>query len=454
VNRPPVPRPGPAGVPRPGPSGPARPGPARPGPAAPSAPSTAPAIPPSDAATWGRVDDHGTVYVRTSTGERAVGQWPGADPAEALALYARRFDGLAVEVDLLERRIRGGSVPIDEARAAVAKVRQQVADAQAVGDLESLVARLDALEPVIEEQREQRKAVRTAKLAEARAEKETIVAEAERLSTSNEWRAGADQMRDLLDRWKALPRLEKGLDDTLWRRFSSARTVYTRRRKQHYAEQHEQRMGAAQVKARLATEAEELATSTDWGPTAARFRDLMRQWKSAGPAPRPEEEALWARFRGAQDTFFSARDAENARTDAEYAVNADTKRALLVEAEALLPVRDPAAARAALRDIADRWEAAGKVPREQMKELDGRLRAVEDAVRDADDDRWRRSNPEARARAEAAVAQLEASLQKLRAEAAAAQAAGNTRKATEAEQAIAARESWLVEAQKARTDFS
>ncbi len=449
MTRPPVPRPGPAGAPRPGPAGAPRPGPAAPG-----AQAAVPDSPPSDAASWGRVDDDGTVYVRTSTGERAVGQWPGADPAEALALYARRFDGLAVEVGLLDRRIRGGSVPIDEARTTVAKVRRQVAEAQAVGDLESLVAQLDALGPVIDEQREQRKAVRAAKLAEARTDKEALVAEAERLSTSNEWRSGADHMRELLDRWKALPRLEKSLDDGLWRRFSSARTAYTRRRKQHYSEQHDQRLEAKQVKSRLATEAEELATSTEWGPTAGQFRDLMRQWKAAGPAPRQDEEALWARFRGAQDTFFTARDAENARTDAEYAVNAEAKRAILVDAEALLPVTDPAAARAALRDIADRWEAAGKVPRDEMKELEGRLRAVETAVRDADDDRWRRSNPEARARAEATVAQLEASLQKLRADADAARAAGNDKKAIEAEQAIAARESWLVEAQKALTDFS
>ena len=451
MTQPPVPRPGPgpAGVPRPGPAGTRRPGPSAP--TAPPGPSDPPA---SDAASWGRVDDDGTVYVRTSTGERAVGQWPGGDPAEALALYARRFDGLAVEVDLLDRRVRGGTVPIDEARTAVAKVREQVTEAQAVGDLESLVARLDALGPVIEEHREQRKAARTAKLAEARTEKEALVAEAERLSTSNEWRAGADHMRELLDKWKALPRLEKALDDSLWRRFSSARTAYTRRRKQHYSEQHDQRLEAKQVKARLATEAESLASSTDWGATAGRYRDLMREWKAAGPAPRQDEEALWARFRGAQDTFFTARDAENARTDAEYAVNAEAKRAILVDAEALLPVRDPGAARAALRDIADRWEAAGKVPRDQMKELEGRLRAVETAVRDADDDRWRRSNPEARARAEATVTQLETSLRKLRADAEAAEAAGNAKAAADAQQAIAARESWLVEAQKALTDFS
>ncbi len=440
----PVPRPGPPGAPRPRPPSTVRP----------PTPETAAPEPASDPAEWGRVDDDGTVYVRTASGERAVGQWPGADPAEALALYGRRYDGLAVEVELLERRIRGGSVPPDEARSTVATVRGQVVDAQAVGDLESLVSRLDALAPVIDAQREERKQARAEKLAAARTEKEALVAEAERLAAGSDWRAGADRMRALLEQWKSLPRLDKALDDTLWHRFSSARTAYTRGRKQHYAEQHEHRLGAKQVKQRLATEAEELAPSTEWGPTSGRFRDLMREWKAAGPAPRQDEEALWARFRAAQDTFFSARDAANAKTDAEYAANAELKRAILVDAEALLPVTDPAAARAALRDLSDRWEAAGKVPREQMKELEGRLRAVENAVKDAEQDRWARSNPEARARADAAVAQLETTLAKLRADAEAARAAGDDRRAADADQAIAAREAWLVEARRALTDFT
>ena len=105
----------------------------------------------------------------------------------------------------------------------------------------------------------------------------------------------------------------------------------------------------------------------------------MRQWKAAGPAPRDVDDALWKRFRGAQDTFFGARDAANAEQDAEFAANAEVKEELLVEAEALVPVTDLEAAKRAFRDIAERWDAAGKVPRDRMKELEGRIRKVEQA---------------------------------------------------------------------------
>jgi hypothetical protein len=404
--------------------------------------------------SWGRVAEDGTVYVRTKDGERAVGQWPDAEPAEALAFYTRRYDALEFEVQLLEQRLKSGTVSPDDARAAVKKIAGSIEQAQAVGDLDGLQARLDALTPVVQEQREKRKAERAAKVEEARTAKTRIASEAETIAAGTDWRHGVTRLRDLLDEWKALPRLDKSSDDELWHRFSSARTTYTRHRKQHFAELSSKREEAATVKERLAQEAEELAESREWGPTAGRFRDLMRQWKAAGPAPREVDDKLWARFRAAQDTFFGARDAVAAEENVEQRANLEKKEALLVEAEAILPVTDAKAARDALRDLLDRWDAVGKVPRDSMRTIDSRLRAVEQAVKSAEDEVWERSNPEARARAEATVQQLQSSIADLEAKAAKATERGDTKKAREAQEAIEARRSWLTEAQRALTDFS
>ena len=415
----------------------------------PSEPST-----PTSTEPWGRVSDDGTVYVRTADGERAVGQMPDATPEEALAFFTKRYDDLAFEVDLLEQRVKAGTVGPDEAASAVKQVHATLADAQAVGDLAGLDARLDALTGTINALREKRKAERAAKLEAARGEKERIATEAEKLAEGNDWRNGANRLRDLLDEWKALPRLEKSVDDTLWRRFSTARTTYTRRRKAHFGELNEKREGARVVKERLVNEAEALSGSTEWGPTAGKYRELMRQWKAAGPAPRGVDDQLWKRFRAAQDTFFGARDTATAETDREFAANAEKKEALLVEAEKLVPVTDLKAAKEAFRDIAERWDAAGKVPRDRMKDLEGRIRKVEQAIRGVEDDQWRRSNPEARARAADTVGQLEASIADLEAKHQKAVAAGNDKKAAEHASALEARKAWLAEAQKALDDFS
>jgi hypothetical protein len=406
------------------------------------------------ARAWGRVDEQGTVYVRTAEGERAVGQMPDAGHAEALSFFTRRYVDLVFEVQLLEQRVRKRALTPDEATASVNQVLSSVQGAQAVGDLDGLERRLAALTGLVAQQREQRRADRARKQERSKVEKERIVAEAEKLAQGNDWRNGANRLRQLLDEWKALPRLEKSADDALWRRFSTARTTYTRRRKSHFSEVNEQRDSARQVKEKLVVEAEALSGSTDWGAGAGRYRDLMRQWKEAGPAPKDVDDQLWKRFRGAQDAFFGARDATNADLDREFAANAEKKEALLAEAEALVPVTDLRAAKEAFRDIAERWDAAGKVPRERVKDFEGRMRKIEQAIRGTEDDQWRRSNPEARARAADTVAQLESLIADLERKRVSAVAAGNTRKADEHAAAIEARQSWLEQARKALQEFS
>ena len=408
---------------------------------------------PVDPASFGRVDSDGTVYVRTAEGERSVGQVPDVPAADALAFFTRRFEALELEVNLLQTRIAAGALSPDDALGSVRTVRNAVTGANAVGDLDGLLQRLEELLPVVAAQRAARRAERTRQNEETRAAKEQFVLEAERLAAGNDGRGGVNRFRALLEAWKTLPRLDRATDDELWHRFSSARTAYTRRRKAQFARENEAREAAKVTKEALAAEAEALDTSTDWGPTTGAYRDLMARWKAAGPAPRGVEEGLWKRFRGAQDTFFSAKQAALSAQDTEFRANAQAKEALLAQAEALLPVRDAAAAKAAYRDILRRWSAIGKVPRDSIRTLDTRLRAVETAINEAESERWRRTNPETRARAADTAAKLEAQIAALEQRAAKAEARGDHRAAREAAQSAATYREWLTQAQRAADDF-
>lgn len=403
---------------------------------------------------WGRVDEDGTVYVRTGEGERAVGSYPGATPEEALAYFRRKYDELAGQVSLLEQRLNAAGLAPKDAEVSIEHLRSAVAEAHAVGDLAALDRRLDALAASAAERKKEADEARVKAREEARATKERIVAEAESLAGSTDWKRTGDRLRGLLDEWKAAPRLDRKTDDALWKRFSHARTAFDKGRRAHFAEMDAQRGEAAERKEKLVAEAESLSDSREWGPTAARYRELMAQWKAAGRARRDVEDALWARFRAAQDAFFSARNEVFAARDADLAVNLEKKEALLVEAEALLPVTDPRAARASMRSLHERWETVGHVPRNARDQVEGRLRRVDDAVRAAEDAEWRRSNPEARARAEATVAQLRHSIEALDSEAASARAAGQSGKAEKAEAAAAARRTWLTEAEKTLAELS
>ena len=409
----------------------------------------------SGPADFGRVDPDGTVYVRTADGERVVGQIPDVDAGEALAFYTRRFEALEVEVGLLETRVKAGALSPEEARHSINTVRTTVSTANAVGDLAGLVERLDALAPLLAEQSELRKAERSKQLEATRETKERMVAEAETLALGNDWRGGVNRFRALLDEWKALPRIDRATDDALWHRFSAARTTYTRRRKSQFAEQAAKRETAREAKEQIIAEARELASSTDWGPTAGAFRDLMTRWKAAGPAPREVDEKLWAEFRAIQDGFFGARASTLSEQDAEYKANLDAKLALLDEAEAtLLPVSDLAEARAAYQAFLEKYNAYGRVPREQIRPLDSRLKAIQSAIQSAEQEEWRRTDPEARARAEETVRMLSDEIDKLTERAAKAAARGDSAAAAKANDSIATYQTWLDQAKETLADFS
>lgn len=419
-----------AGIPpRPAP----RPGPPRPVPKphAPAAPVAAP--PSSDPHRFGRVDDDGTVWLITSAGERTIGSWQAGDAEAAYAHFGRRFDDLATEITLMETRLASGTGDARKIKAAAAALAETLPTASVLGDLDALAARLAAIRDHAEETAAADRARRDEHRAEQTARKEALAAEAEDLAANaTQWKTAGDRLRTILDEWRTITGLDRKTDDALWKRYSAARETFNRRRGSHFADLDRERAGARQAKEALCQRAEELSGSTDWAATAGAFRDLLAQWKAAGRAAKDVDDALWHRFKAAQDTFFAARNAISAERDAEFTANATAKEALLAEAEKL-DASNLDAARAALRTITDKWDAIGKVPRERAPELERRLRAVEKKIRDAVD--TSRVDPEAQARAE----QFRARAEQFQRQADKAAAAGRTK---DAEQARASAQQW------------
>ncbi len=404
---------------------------------------------------WGRVADDGTVYVRTADGERAIGSWQAGSPDEALAFFTRKFDALETEISLLEQRMTSTDLSAGQARATIARLTNAVTDANAIGDLATLRARLTALGETIEQRKEEHRAAREQARTEAHEVRERIVAEAERLAAeATHWKAGGERMRQLLEEWKVAPRGDRAAEAVLWKRLSAARNGFAKRRKAYFAGLEDERATVRTRKEELVSRAEELAASTDWSGTASAYRELMRSWKQAGRADRATEDELWTRFKMAQDAFFAARSQVIDAKDRELREHVVVKEQLLAEAEKLVPATDPRAARAALRGILERWERAGAVPRDAQERLEGGLRRVEEGLRRAEDSQWRRTNPEALSRARGTVEQIRSAVTQLEHQLARAQAAGDQKAQQKAKEALAARRSWLAEAERTLAELS
>ncbi|CAB4838435.1 MAG: DUF349 domain-containing protein [Actinobacteria bacterium] len=414
-----------------------------------------------DPAAFGRVAEDGTVYVRTSNGEVAVGSYPGKTAEEALTYFVRKFEMLAAEVALLAARIKSGALVPSDAYAAVKKLREQVKELNGVGDLEALAASVEQIEPLIEGHREAYESKKAAEVAAKKerleqilVEKEKIVAEAESLALSESWKVTGDRLKVLLDEWKSAPRLDKKSDADLWKRFSSSRNKFDKRRRTHFAALEATQSVVADAKKAIIAEAESLATSTDWVPTAKKFKTLMDAWKASGRGKPSDDAKMWARFKAAQDQFFTAKIADLEKRDTTMAANLIKREELVIQIEALVPFTNLDEAKKALREHMNSWSKIGMTHRDKRAALDARVHAVESVIKEAEAENWRKTDPAAKARAGEVVKQLADSIESYEKIAAKSLAAGNSKKAAEATESAAARRVWLAEAEKALAEFN
>lgn len=402
----------------------------------------------SDQQSWGRVDESGAVFVREGDDWREVGQYPDGTAEEALAYFERKYIDLAGQVTLLEQRVKRGAPAADVAKA-VAHLATNLEGANAVGDLASLKARVAALDTTVGELTEQQGEEAKAAVAEALAARAAIVAEAEKLAAQDpakaQWKNTTEQINALFAQWQTHqqegPKLPKGEANDLWKRFRAAKSTIEQNRRAFFAELDSVHRDAKTRKQALIEKAEALVEKGVDGIPG--YRALLDEWKQSGRAGKRHDDALWARFKAAGDAIYAAKSEVDARDNAEFQGNLDAKLALLEEAEPLLAETDRDKLRSALADIQRRWDEIGKVPREQVKNVEDRLRKVEQHLRTLDDDHWKRNNPETKARTEGLAGQLNAAIAKLESELEEAKASGDKAKIAEASDALEARKLWL-----------
>ncbi|WP_110588902.1 DUF349 domain-containing protein [Microbacterium suaedae] len=411
-------------------------------------PPAAPATP--GAAEWGRVDENGIVSVREGDDWRVVGEYPDGTHEEALQYYVRKYDDLAFKVQAIEQRHQAGGAAAAELRKQATQLKDDVVGAAAVGDLAALETRLTTMIDELAEASAQEAAAQREAVDAAIAERTAIVEQVEQLAARDpqtvQWKQATAELNDLFAAWqthqKTGPRLPRGTAQALWKRFRDARSKIERARRAFFAELDEVHKTAKSQKTRIIERAEALATKGEDGiPT---YRALLDEWKAAGRAGRKADDALWARFKAAGDVLYQARAERSAEEEAESAPRIEEREALLEEAKQVSDITDLKKARQVLTGIQRRWDEVGRIfPRDVERDLDGRMRKIEQALKDREDVDWKRNNPETKARANDMESQLRESLEGFERDLEAARAAGDDKAAREAQEAIDARTAWL-----------
>ena len=396
---------------------------------------------------FGRVDAENNVFVTDGT-ERKVGQYPGVTPEEALAYFVRKFEDLAAQVRILEQRV-ANKVDSHGMKKIAAKLVEELKEPAAVGDLSDLRRRVANLDEKISKLVSEKSESNKEASAEALKARLTIAERAEAIanqdSAKTQWKTSGGEMNGLFEQWQALQKngakVSKSEADAIWKRFSSARTKFETAKRGYFAGLDATNKQTKAKKNAIVEAAEALATKGS--DDIAAYRKLLDEWKNSGRTPGKSDDALWARFKAAGDTIYSKKSETAVVENASMEKNLAAKAELLKEAESIDPEKDLAAAKKALQSIQQRWEKAGKVPKDKLRETEDKLRAIEAKVRKVEEDHWRKSDPAAIERSNSVTAQLEDSIRKLAEALEKATASKDEKKIKDATEALDARKAWL-----------
>ncbi len=399
--------------------------------------------------SFGRVDADGNVFCIEDGVERHVGQYADVSAEEAMAFYVRKFDDINTALSLFERRVASDAAHSDLA-ASLAKINDQVTEGIGVGDFAALRTRIDTLSSTIEKKMEELSEQSALAREEAIAARTALVEKVEALASGDltkvQWKQMTANVDELFAQWQEAQKKDrkfpKATADDLWKRFRTARNTLDQARRKYFAELDQSTKGAKAAKEALITKAEGLISQGASALTP--YRALLEDWKKAPRGPKKVDDALWKRFKAAGDAIYAAKNEEFERDEAEYQGNLVVKLEILTEAELLLTATDYAQARSTLNGLQKRWDAAGKVPRAKIREVEDRMRKVETAVRKLEEAHWDKSNPEKQARSEGLAGQIESKIAALEGQLALAQSAGDTAQVASIEEDIAAQRSWLA----------
>ena len=184
------------------------------------------------------------------------------------------------------------------------------------------------------------------------------------------------RVRDLQQQWRQAADVPRAQGEALWRRFKTAHDEVWSRCEAQFAADAQKRAENLAQKTALCERAEALTESTNWIQTAEEIKRLQADWKTIGAVSRGQEKAIWERFRGACDHFFTRRHEDLAKRKATWADNLLRKEALCTQAEALAESTEWDAAAADLKRLQAEWKTIGPVKKSRSEAVWQRFRGA------------------------------------------------------------------------------
>lgn len=203
-----------------------------------------------------------------------------------------------------------------------------------------------------------------------------------------EWNEKTKEILELQKKWEAVGGLPRARAKDVNKKFWTAFKSFFNNKNIFFKKLDEERDQNLQIKNELVKQALELKESQDWEKTSNDLKLLQQKWKDVGPVPEKFRERVFKEFKDACDYFFAQKRGQMGKVEQEQIDNLNLKTAICEELEK--NAAEGTASVDLLRDLQDRYNTVGFVPRKDISAVRSRYHEAVDkfvaAIPDLTDD--------------------------------------------------------------------
>lgn len=197
---------------------------------------------------------------------------------------------------------------------------------------------------------------------------------AEKLDAEPDVVSAFHQLQDLHVQYREIGPVAKDQREAIWARFKAASTIINKKHQQHFEELRKNEEDNLEKKTKLCEKAEAIAGEEnkgpgDWEKHTKGIIAIQEEWKTIGFAPKKMNTKIFERFRAICDKFFENKAEFFKELKEQYAKNAEKKKALVEQAQALADSTEWKSTSDKLIALQKEWKTIGYVPRKLGNQL-------------------------------------------------------------------------------------
>lgn len=188
-------------------------------------------------------------------------------------------------------------------------------------------------------------------------------------------------LQQLHNEWKEIGPVAEDKKEEIWERFKNASDQINQRRREHYDKLYAEQQNNYNAKVVLCEQAEELVatepkTIKESNEVSEKLTELLKVWKTLGPAPAKLNDEIWDRFKSTLNKFFDAKKEYFQQLKDTQMQNYNQKLNLAIQAEAIALRSDWKQATEDILSLQKEWKAVGPVPRKHSETIWKRFRSA------------------------------------------------------------------------------